>query len=595
MLGFIISLLTGRKLGEKGVDRMTIGIMVIELVLYIVLFKDIIINSTIRREVLWNIIEIGGYKINLEFIYDSITVYMLLPVIIVSLMVHIYSKGYMEGSPHKIRFMSYLTMFTMFMIILVTGGNLLILFIGWEGVGISSFLLISYWHTRIEAQKSAILAIILNRIGDWTLTITIGIIIILIGSLDLSLLRIVEGPKDELNLLIIISSMAKSAQIGLDSWLPEAMEGPTPVSALIHAATMVTAGVYLLIRSSYIIGIINNPNSILIIIGGLTSMLGGMKGLLEEDIKRIIAYSTTSQLGYMILSIGIGEYGLALFHLINHAFYKALLFLGAGSVIHYNNGNQDLRILANKKSNQPITYSSMWIGIAALSALPLVGGYFTKDIIIEISSEVKWIWIISIIGAYYTTLYSSNVIQPILINSGSIKENIKDITIIIPLIILSISTLIIGYLIKDMIIGIGTDIFNGSISSNKNIQLWIDSPEGTNITLIEKLLPTILSIIMIGSELSIYWLSLKLWIDIIIRSLGRFILNLAFIQSKDLDKGLLDWSTLTSSELISTLNNPSSKEPLNQFTHLVSKGKPTYQIGPMVVVSIIIGLLYFYI
>lgn len=417
---FIFSGLFGRKLGDIGVSILTsFNLLIITILAHILLYNLIIYdNIYIINIIQW--ISLGHINIDFSFQFDNLTVIMLLPVLIVSTLVHIYSIGYMEEDPHKQRFFSYLTMFTFFMIILITGNNMLVMFLGWEGVGVSSYLLINFWFTRIQANKSAINAILVNRIGDMFLTIGLFQILLVISSLDYSIILSLSPYINNnilifIGILLLLGAMAKSSQLGLHIWLPYSMEGPTPVSALIHAATMVTAGVYLLIRISPLIEYSSIILLLILWIGALTSIFAATTGLFQNDIKRIIAFSTTSQLGMLFVAIGLSQANLALFHLVNHAYFKALLFLGAGQIIHSFNDQQDLRKYGGLIYFLPFTYIIILIGSLSLMAIPFLTGFWSKDLIIEsayghytLSGHIIY-WIITL-SALFTCLYSFKLI-----------------------------------------------------------------------------------------------------------------------------------------------------------------------------------------
>jgi len=376
---------------------------------------------------------------------------------------------------HNQRFFSYLSLFTFMMIILVTANNFLLMFVGWEGVGVCSYLLVSFWYTRIAANQSSISAFLTNRVGDCFLTIGMFAILWSFGNIDYSTVfslapYISENVITLIGICLLIGAMAKSSQIGLHVWLPMAMEGPTPVSALIHAATMVTAGVYLLMRSSPLIEYSSTVLMLCLWIGAITTVFSSLIGLFQQDIKKVIAYSTMSQLGMMVIAIGLSSYNIALFHLVNHAFYKGLLFLAAGSVIHAVADNQDFRRYGGLKIFLPLTYSVMLIASLSLVAFPFMTGFYSKDLILEsaygqfyFSSTV--VYFIAVIGAMFTTLYSVKVLYlTFLTNPNGPLINYKtahegDIFMSIPLIILSIFSIFFGYISKDLFIGIGTGFF----------------------------------------------------------------------------------------------------------------------------------------
>ena len=340
----------------------------------------------------------ADFVANWSFRFDTLTAVMLIVVTSVSSCVHIYSIGYMHNDKARARFMSYLSLFTFAMLMLVTSDNLLQLFFGWEGVGVASYLLIRFWYHKSSAHKAAMKAFIVNRVGDFGFALGIFVIFYLFGSIEFD--DIFSDASDFSNtfivflgfelralevaaILLFIGAMGKSAQLGLHTWLPDAMEGPTPVSALIHAATMVTAGVFLVCRLSPVIEYAPFALDVITIVGALTAILAATIGMTQFDIKRVIAYSTCSQLGYMFFAAGVSAYPAAMFHLTTHAFFKALLFLGAGSVIHALSDEQDLRNMGGIWRKIPITYSLMWIGSLALAGFPFFAGYYSKDMIIE--------------------------------------------------------------------------------------------------------------------------------------------------------------------------------------------------------------------
>lgn len=320
---------------------------------------------------------------------------MLVVVTFISFLVHIYSIEYMREDPHQIRFFSYISIFTFFMIVLVTAGNLVQLFIGWEGVGICSYLLINFWYSRVDANKSSIMAMVTNKVGDICLLVAFAIVFFIYKSFDFSVIfsyHIVNAFYFHLNtdlifiicFLFILGAVGKSAQLGLHVWLPEAMEGPTPVSSLIHAATMVTAGIFLLIRCSFLFDLVPSIYLIILFFGSLTTFLGSSIGLFQHDIKKIIAYSTCSQLGYMFLSCGLLGYSNSIFHLINHAFFKALLFLSAGLIIYCFSHEQDYRKMGSLIFFFPFAYISILIGSLSLIGFPFLSGFYSKEKIVQL-------------------------------------------------------------------------------------------------------------------------------------------------------------------------------------------------------------------
>jgi NADH-ubiquinone oxidoreductase chain 5 len=471
----IITGFLGRRIGTRGAQYTSCISIFITTVLAIVVFYESIFNHISTSIRLFRWIDIEQFNILWNFNFDSLTISMLIPVLIVSLVVHIYSIEYMSHDPHNQRFFSYLSLFTFMMILLVTSNNFILMFVGWEGVGVCSYLLVSFWFTRIAANQSSLAAFLTNRVGDCFLTIGMFVLLLTFGNLDYNIIfslspYISNNIIIVIGLCILIGAMAKSSQLGLHVWLPMAMEGPTPVSALIHAATMVTAGVYLLIRSSPIIEYSDTILLICLWLGAITTMFSSLIGFYQKDIKKIIAYSTMSQLGMMVLAIGLSCYNIALFHLINHAFYKALLFLGAGSVIHAMLDNQDLRKYGGLKHYLPLTYSVILIASFSLIAIPFMSGFYSKDFILEsaygqlfISSMT--VYIISLIGATFTTLYSVKILYLTFIaNPNGLNISYKSahegtIFMTMPLIILAVFSIFFGFIGKDLFIGMGSDFF----------------------------------------------------------------------------------------------------------------------------------------
>ncbi len=434
-------------------------------------------------------IYLDALQINWSFCFDSLTAIMLCVVTSISTFVHLYSTSYMENDPHVIRFMSYLSLFTFFMLILVTANNFLQMFIGWEGVGVSSYLLINFWFTRIQANKAAIKAMLINRIGDFALLLAIFTIYFVFKTLDYSIVFslaplatgtkiIIAGFKinvlDLSCILLFLGAMGKSAQLGFHTWLPDAMEGPTPVSALIHAATMVTAGVFLIIRCSYLFEFSPLALNIIVLIGSCTAFFAATTGLFQNDLKKVIAYSTCSQLGYMIFACGLSSYEVGLFHLSNHAFFKALLFLGAGSIIHALSDEQDLRKMGGLKNILPFSYAIMLIGSLALIGFPFLAGFYSKDVILELSiakftTGGHFSFFLGTLAAFCTAFYSTRVLFLVFLSKPNGNKKIiqnaheGSWALTTPLFLLSFFSIFIGFLSKDMLIGFGTDFWGSAI------------------------------------------------------------------------------------------------------------------------------------
>jgi NADH-ubiquinone oxidoreductase chain 5 len=526
LLGSIASGLFGRKLGVKGSHIVTCGSVIITTLLAILTFVEVGLNNIPVSIHLFRWIDSESLNISWGFNFDTLTVSMLIPVLIVSSLVHVYSIGYMSHDPHNQRFFSYLSLFTFMMIILVTANNLLLMFVGWEGVGICSYLLVSFWFTRIAANQSSMSAFLMNRVGDCLLTIGMFATLWSFGNIDYTTIFSLTPYMNEniitiIGICLLIGAMAKSSQIGLHIWLPQAMEGPTPVSALIHAATMVTAGVYLLMRTSPLIEYSSTVLILCLWIGAITTVFSSLIGLFQQDIKKVIAYSTMSQLGMMVIAIGLSSYNIALFHLVNHAFYKGLLFLGTGAVIHAVADNQDFRKYGGLRPFLPLTYTVMLIASLSLVAIPFMTGFYSKDFILEsaygqfyFSSIV--IYFIATIGAMFTTLYSVKVLYlTFLTNPNGPIINYKqvheaDIYMSLPLIILALFSIFFGYLTKDIFIGLGSGFFvDNSLYIHPSHEIMLDTEFA--VPIVFKLLPLIFTlslstIAIIFSEFIATWL-----------------------------------------------------------------------------------------
>ena len=487
-LGFLSGSLFGRYLGVN-TCVLTTSFTFFSSILSFFLFFDIVSTGNVYIFTLSKWIYTDSLQINWNFCFDSLTSIMLVVVTFISTLVHLYSTEYMENDPHLARFMSYLSLFTFFMLILVTANNFLQMFVGWEGVGVSSYLLISFWFTRIQANKAAIKAMLMNRVGDFALLIAIFSITFLFNSLDYDvvfslvplaldyrfLISSFQFPVlDLISIFLFLGAMGKSAQFGLHTWLPDAMEGPTPVSALIHAATMVTAGVFLVARCSYFFEFSELALNFIVIIGSATAFFAATTGLFQNDMKKVIAYSTCSQLGYMIFACGLSSYEVGLFHLSNHAFFKALLFLGAGSVIHAVSDEQDMRKLGGLKNVLPFSYAIMLIGSLALMGFPFLAGFYSKDVILEISFakytiESHFSFVLGILAAFATAFYSIRLLFLVFLANPNGNKNILFSThegtwkMTLPLFLLSLFSIFVGFLSKDLFIGFGTNFWGSSI------------------------------------------------------------------------------------------------------------------------------------
>ncbi len=430
LVAAIVAGLFGRTLGNRGSQLVTCGALVISAVLSLFAFADVALGGQTYHVNVLPWIQSGDFAVNWALKIDTLTAVMLVVVTGVSSLVHIYSVGYMAHDPDVPRFMSYLSLFTFAMLMLVTADNFVQLFFGWEGVGLASYLLIGFWYKKPSACAAAIKAFLVNRVGDFGFALGIFAIFLVFGTLqydavfaraaefvgkDFIFLNYQVDVLTTICLLLFIGAMGKSAQIGLHTWLPDAMEGPTPVSALIHAATMVTAGVFMVARCSPLFELSPYARDVVTFIGATTALFAATVGLAQNDIKRVIAYSTCSQLGYMFFAAGVSAYGGAIFHLFTHAFFKALLFLGAGSVIHALSNEQDMRKMGGIWKKIPLTYALMVIGALALTGVPFFAGYYSKDMIIESAyaagSEMgHYAFVLGVGAAFLTSFYSWRLI-----------------------------------------------------------------------------------------------------------------------------------------------------------------------------------------
>ena len=583
----------GRKVGKTGSHLITCGSLVLTALLAFVAFYEVGLCQSPVSIKLMSWIDSEFMLVSWGFNYDSLTVSMLLPVLIVSALVHIYSISYMGEDPHNQRFFSYLSMFTFFMLMLVTGDNYLVMFIGWEGVGISSYLLINFWFTRLQANKAAIKALVMNRVGDWGFSIGLWAIFWTFGNLDFTTVFSLAPFMDEdlitvISICLLIAAMGKSAQIGLHTWLPDAMEGPTPVSALIHAATMVTAGVYLLLRSSPILEYGSTPLILITWVGALTAFFAATTGLLQNDLKRVIAYSTCSQLGYMVFACGLSNYSIGIFHLVNHAFFKALLFLSAGAVIHALNDEQDMRKMGGLVNLLPFTYTMILIGSLSLMALPFLTGFYSKDLILEVAfgqylftgNVAYWLGTIS---AVFTAFYSLRLLAlTFLTYPNGPKINYlgtheAPLIMAIPLVLLAIMSVFFGYVTKDLFIGVGTNFWGNSLFVHPNHVSLIEAEFA--IPTFYKLLPLFGSLFGGGLALVLYHLfplfTISLTENTLGRTLYRFLnqkywfdnlynnlilsklLDFGYTTNKTLDRGVIE--LVGPYGLVNVFKNASSK------------------------------------
>lgn len=479
LIAFLVAGLFGKQIGDAGAQFVTCAGVILAAFFSIVMFMDVVLDGDTRVVTLATWISSGDFQVNWALRFDQLTAVMLCVVNIVSACVHVYSIGYMAHDKAKARFMAYLSLFTFAMLMLVTADNLVQLFFGWEGVGLASYLLIGFWNHKESANKAAVKAFIVNRIGDFGLALGIMAAFVVFGTVQFD--GIFEQAADmagvnfnflgfELHALTVIclllftGAVGKSAQLGLHTWLPDAMEGPTPVSALIHAATMVTAGVFLLARFSPLFEYAPLALDVVAVMGACTAFVAATIGLTQFDIKRVIAYSTMSQLGYMFFAIGVSAYGAAIFHLMTHAFFKALLFLGAGSVIHAMSDEQDMRKMGGIWKKVPYTYVMMWIGSLALAGMPFFAGYYSKDIILEAafadgSGVGMFAFWMGIAAALMTAFYSWRLILMTFHGKPRASKEVMDhihespSVMISPLVVLATGALFAGYVFYGGFVG----------------------------------------------------------------------------------------------------------------------------------------------
>ncbi len=488
LFGSFISAFFYKKIGDRTCQIITSAFIVTGAILSSIILLETIKTGKVYEYPIFNWITSGSLKLNWSIYVDSLTAVMLVVVNSVSALVHIYSIGYMSHDPHKPRFMSYLSLFTFMMLSLITADNFLQLFFGWEGVGLASYLLIGFWFKKETANNASMKAFIVNRVGDLGLLIAMFLIFKTFGTLNFSevfsqaadqsknSIKIFGG---EYNLItticvfLFIGAMGKSAQIFLHTWLPDAMEGPTPVSALIHAATMVTAGVFLVARCSPLFEYSQYALNLVAFVGATTAIFAASIAIVQTDIKRIIAYSTCSQLGYMFFAAGMGAYNVAIFHLFTHAFFKALLFLGAGSVIHAFHDEQNIEKMGGVWKKIPLTYALMLIGTLALTGFPLLAGFYSKDAIIESAYFSKslfagYAFVIGLTTAFITSIYSWRLIFKTFhgkYNNTMSFEKVHESgpVMLIPLLLLAVGAIFSGYVFHGIFIGENTQFWGKAI------------------------------------------------------------------------------------------------------------------------------------
>ena len=620
-LGAAVTGLLGRKIGVTGAHIITTTCLFISAALSIVAFYEVVLAHSPVTVYIANWIQSELLDIQWSFTFDSLTISVIATVLIISSLVHLYSIDYMASDPHNQRFFSYLSMFTFFMLILVAADNYFLMFLGWEFIAICSYLLINFWFTAIESNKSAMQSFIVNRVGDMSLTLSFFVIFFICGNLDYSTVFNLapfmnESALTVAGLLLLFGSMGKSAQIGLHTWLPTAMAGPTPVSSLIHSATLVSAGVYVLLRSSPLIEYSSTTLIAITWVGSITAFFAASTGLFQNDIKRVIAYSTCSQMGYLFLACGLSQYNTALFHLVNHAFFKALLFLSAGAVLHATFDQQDQRKQGGYLALLPFTFTAMTIGSLSLMAIPFLTGFYSKDLILELAfsqytfhgSIAYWFGTASAgLTAFYSIRLLMLTFQAFPNSTKKTYESAHDASIysMIPMTILSLLAIFFGYIGRDLFVGMGTDFSNNSLFIHPS---HISLIEAEVIPSIYKLLPTVFTLAGAISAFVFYNFAHSSLVDLSNTSIGKSLykffngkyfieviynsyiaeggLQLGYVLAKSVDKGLVE--QLTGYGLATTLNKNSKSLSELDTGHLINY--TTYFVVVFTVVSLFVGL-----
>ncbi len=552
LLGSLVAGLLGRQIGDKASQAVTILCMVVAALCGTASFLPFLDgHATPGTLTLGTWMSVDGFGVQWALRYDTLSAMMVAMVTFIATLIHIYSVGYMSHDRTIPRFFSYLSLFTFAMLMLVTANNLVQLFFGWEGVGLASYLLIGYWYEKPSACRAAIKAFVVNRVGDLFFAVGIALIFATFGTVEFPEIfadipahmndtyRVLGGTfraYEVIGVLLFLGAMGKSAQLGLHTWLPDAMEGPTPVSALIHAATMVTAGVFLMARMSPILEYAPGALGFVTFIGASTCLFAATIGCVQNDIKRIIAYSTCSQLGYMFIAAGVGAYQASVFHLFTHAFFKALLFLGAGSVIHAMSDEQDIRRMGGIWRKIPVTYAVIWIGSLALAGIPLFAGYYSKDAILEAawarhSGLGQYGFWCGTLAAFLTAFYSWRLIILAFHGTPRADQHTMDhvhespAVMLVPLILLACGAVLTGIVFEGDFIGHHWQQFwNGAIVNQPGNHVLEDMH---HIPRIVGLLPTIVGLLGIGLAYVMYVASpgLPARLAAALPGLYRFVLN----------------------------------------------------------------------
>lgn len=575
-LGSFIAGLRGRTVGSTGAQIISTFCIITSAVLAVVAFYEVALCRSPVSIVLCEWMSVGVMDIKWGFYFDDLTVAMLLPVFLVSSAVHVYSTSYMAEDPHTPRFFSYLSLFTGSMGVLVAADSYALMFVGWELIGVASYLLIGFWLTRAQAQKAAVKAMCVNRVGDTALSLGFFACLWAMGSLDYATVLSVSPYLNEtvltlVGLLFLGGAMSKSAQLPLHTWLADAMEGPTPVSALIHAATLVTAGVYLMLRSSPMLEYGSTALVVTAWLGAATAFYAATCGLLVSDAKRVIAFSTCSQLGYMMMAVGLSQYHVGLFHLVTHACFKALLFLAAGSVIHAIADQQDLRRVGGLGPLLPFTYVAMLVGSLSLMALPGLTGFYSKDHILELAAGaytlsghvVYWVGTIS---AGLTAFYSFRLLMLVFFGHPNAPRhayvNTHEAPLLLgaPLVFLAVLSIGFGFVAKDLWLGFGTDYLSSALPQLPTNVALVEAEFAVPVYI--KMLPLVVTLLGAVSAVLLYGSNMRFALSLTstpaMRSLYGFIngqwrwnaavtgliiqpfLSLGYIVSKVLDRGVVE-------------------------------------------------------
>ena len=577
LLGSLVSGFMGRKVGVTGAQFITCTCLFLSSVLMTVAFYEVGLSGSPVSINLGSWVDSEIMSIQWEFYFDQLTVSLGLAVLYCSTLIHIYSIDYLSSDPHIQRFFSYLSAFTGGMLILIAGGNYFVMFIGWEAIGCVSYLLINFYFTRIQANKASMLAFTMNRVGDMFLSISFFAIFALFGSLNFATVFSLTPYFNEtaitvIALLLFTGATAKSANIPLHSWLPGSMEAPTPVSALLHAATLVTAGIYLLLRSSPILEYSSTALLIITLVGATTAFFAATSGLVQNDLKRIIAFSTISQLGYMMMAIGLSQYDVALFHTLNHSFFKAMLFLSAGAVIHSFADQQDVRRMGGLINFLAFTYSITLVGTLSIMAIPFMTGFYSKDLILELafgqySFSGIYAYILGSLTAGVTAFYSFRLISLVFLTTPNgqkqsyLNSHESNLAVIVPLFILALFSIFFGYLFSDLFVGMGSNFLGNAIFTHPNNIALVEAE--FSLPILIKQLPAILSILGAALAIYLYNISPEFLNSLTENSLGRKLYSflngkyyfdviynhyfiekgykLGYIVSKEIDRGVIEF------------------------------------------------------